>query len=52
MLNFSLRAERKFPRENLLRCKNTIDAHARALFEPGAEKIIVIKEIVLPVCPG
>ena len=32
ILNFSLRAERKFPLENLLRCKNKIDAHARAPF--------------------
>ena len=32
MLNFSLRPERKFPRENLLRCRNTIDTHVRAPF--------------------
>ena len=32
IVNFRLRAERIFPRENLLRCKNKIDAHARAPF--------------------
>ena len=38
MLHFSPGAKRKFPQENLLRCKSTKDTHARALFSARAEK--------------
>ena len=51
MLNFSLGAKRKFSRENLLRCKNTIDTHARAPFQPGL-KNKMIKWIFQPPSQG
>ena len=40
MLNFSPRAKRKFPWENLLRCENMIDAHAHIPFSARAKKMI------------
>ena len=38
MLNFIPDAKQKFPRENLLRCKNTIDTRARAPFSAQVKK--------------
>ena len=38
MLNFSPGPKRKFSRQNLLRCKNKINAHARASFSAQTEK--------------
>ena len=38
MLNFSPGAKRNFPRERLLRCENTVDAHARVHFSARDEK--------------
>ena len=52
MLNFSLGAKRKFPWQNLLRCENTIDAHARVFFSARAEKIIAIIWIFQPMETG
>ena len=37
MLNFSPDEKRKFPRESLLRCENTVNAHARVPFSARAE---------------
>ena len=37
MLNFSPGAKRKFPWESLLRCENTVDAHARVPFSARDE---------------
>ena len=37
MLNFSPGAKRKFPSESLLRCENTVNAHARVPFSARAE---------------
>ena len=37
MLNLSPDAKHKFPRENLLGCKNTIDTHARAPFSAESD---------------
>ena len=38
MLNFSPGAKRKFPWESLLKCKKTVDAHARIPFSARDEK--------------
>ena len=38
MLNFSPGAKRKFPGESLLRCENTVDAHACVPFSARNEK--------------
>ena len=42
MLNFSLGTKCKFPWENLLRCENTVNAHARIPFSTWPEKMIAI----------
>ena len=39
MLNFSAGAKRKIPWESLLRCENTVDAHARVSFSALHEKV-------------
>ena len=46
---FSTRAKHKFPRENLVRWKSTLDTLARAPFSDRAEKMIAITWIFQPV---
>jgi len=38
MLNFRPGIKRKFPQASLLRCENTVDAHARVPFSAQDEK--------------
>ena len=44
VLNFSLGAKRKFPWESLLRCENTVNAHARVRFWARAEILFRLHE--------
>ena len=49
MLNFGPGRKRKFPQASLLRCENTVDAHAHVPFSARMKKMIAITWISPPV---